>query len=78
MHFHQNQTKIVENIHLDGQTDAQTGLILRVKIFSPVMTEYKNIKYQTSDMYVIIRFFPQNLGKETLTICSKVFQTLYV
>ena len=53
MHFHQNRTKIVENIHLDRQTDrqkdrqtdrqtdAQTGLILRVKIFSPEMTEYK-------------------------------------
>merc|ERR1712240_817706 len=26
------------------QTDAQTGLILRVKIFGPEMTEYKNVK----------------------------------
>jgi len=31
--------------HTDAQTDAQTGLILRVKIFSPEITEYKNVQY---------------------------------
>ena len=51
VNFHQNRMKIVENIHLDThthtqthrRTDAQTRLILRVKIFSPEMTEYKNL-----------------------------------
>ena len=45
----------MENIHLDRrthrQTDAQTGLILRVKIFSPEMTEYKNSFYPSNDSY---------------------------
>ena len=39
VHFHQNRTKIVETIHPDGQPDEQPGLILRIKIFSPEMTE---------------------------------------
>ena len=49
VHFHQNRTKTVEifiwtDAHTDRQTDAQTRLILRVKIFSPEMTEYKKKK----------------------------------
>ena len=31
----------------------------------------QNIEYQASGMYVIIRFFPQNLEKETLKMLFK-------
>ena len=33
--------------HTDTQTDAQTGLIPRVKIFSPEKTEYKKVRNGT-------------------------------
>ena len=36
-------------VHTHRQADAQTGLIPRVKIFSPELTEYNECDYETSE-----------------------------